>query len=259
MTHALILSLPGDNAIEKRGWSLSTLTSEALFCCFGGCNSDEGHADDVVLLYLPQKYPLCAHSRDIWPMKNSWAAGLTQMRGEETRKHEAVSPITPTDGAVTGPNWRMHISSNRILCPFSLCFKEKKAGWARKMVEVVETMTSQGAMRCAAEWASKSHWCYRGSACSLARRASSLSAQRRWSGEIGRPLSFTLSLDESRSERVIRTNRNREGKKKCLKNWPWLQQEATNVEHVQCITNIDRETIPVCDRRIWMSSICCHE
>lgn len=58
-------------------------------------------------------------------MKNSWAAGLTKMRGGETGKHEAVSPITPTDGAVTGPNWRMHISSNRIPRLFELSFKEK--------------------------------------------------------------------------------------------------------------------------------------
>lgn len=113
--------LPEDNALKKRGRSLSTLPSVAIFHCFCGCNSDEGHSDDAVLLYSPhRKYVLGAHSRDIWPMKNSWAAGRTQMRGEETRKHEAVSPITPTDGAVTGPNWHMHISSNRILRLFFL-------------------------------------------------------------------------------------------------------------------------------------------
>lgn len=90
MVHALILFLPGDNAVEKRGRSLSTLPSEALFCCYCGRDSDEGHSDDAVLLYSPRKYLLRAHSRNIWPMKNSWAASLTQMRGEETRKHEAV-------------------------------------------------------------------------------------------------------------------------------------------------------------------------
>lgn len=118
--------------LKNWGRSLSTLPSEALFCCCG-CNPDGGRSHGVVLLYFLQKYLLHGHSRDIWPMKNSWAAGLTRMRGGATGKHEAVSPITPTDGAVTGPNCRMHISSNPIPASFRSFHLQKRTGRARKV------------------------------------------------------------------------------------------------------------------------------
>lgn len=125
-------------------------------------------------------------------MKNSWAAGLTQMRGGETGKHEAASPITPTDRAVTGPNWRVHISFNRIPRLFALSFKEKsrvseKSGSSCGNNDITRGYGLHGQN----EPATLTDTIVR-----LLVLASSLSAQRRCSGEIGRPLSFTPSLDE---------------------------------------------------------------